>query len=30
MVADCGKPFWVDMDFIITKVENKHPEKPNR
>jgi hypothetical protein len=30
MVSDCGKPDWVEMDFVISKIENKRPEKPNK
>lgn len=30
MVADCGKPSWVDMCFVISDIESKNPEKPNR
>lgn len=30
MVSDCGKPEWVEMDFVISKIENKRPEKPNK
>ena len=30
MVADCGKPDWVVMRYVITSIENKRPEKPNR
>ena len=30
MVADCGKPDWVVMRFVISKIENKRPEKPNK
>ena len=30
MVADCGKPDWVVMRYVISNIENKRPEKPNR
>lgn len=30
MVADCGKPEWVDICFVISDIESKNPEKPNR
>ena len=29
MVADCGKPDWFVMRYVITNIENKRPEKPN-
>jgi hypothetical protein len=30
MVSDCGKPEWVKMRYVISNIENKRPEKPNR
>jgi len=30
MVADCGKPDWVEMRYRITNIESKNPDKVNR
>lgn len=30
MVVDNGKPYWLEMDWVVQSVEGKNPEKRNR
>lgn len=30
MICECGKPYWLDMEWVVRSVEGKNPEKPNK
>jgi hypothetical protein len=30
VVCDHGKPYWLEMDWVVRSVDGKNPERPNK